>query len=243
LDVIKTQEGIIYPKAVLAHPHIMDPQILSELEPYKLFKIISDYDKFYNEEFDKDRAKYFEKIKKLLDSYPVVIFIKGSPHEPFCKFSRSFIDLLKETNIKFKSFDIFKDEALRCWLRLYSGWKTYPQIYINGKIIGGVDVLKDLISKNEFLDKIPMECKSEGIILRLKDILDKNTLVVFGKGTGKSFNEKEIDNKGNIEADENTNKVTEIFNKYNLKYEVYDVLTDEVNHLYNSKYIDVKTNY
>lgn len=124
----------------------------------------------------------FEKIKKLLNSYPVIIFIKGTPHEPFCKFSVSFINIIKETGIRYRSMDIFKDDKLRCWLRLYSGWKTYPQLYINGKIIGGLDKMKEHIEKGEFMNMVPLECKREGVIEEIKEFSNKNGLVVFGKG-------------------------------------------------------------
>jgi monothiol glutaredoxin len=44
---------------------------------------------------------------------------------------------------------------MRYWLRNYSGWPTYPQIYCQGKLIGGLDVCKDLIAKGEFLQLLP----------------------------------------------------------------------------------------
>jgi Grx4 family monothiol glutaredoxin len=97
----------------------------------------------------------FNRIKTILDAYPVVIFIKGIPQDPFCKYSRSFIEELNALGLNYRSFDIFKDEDIRQWLRLYSGWKTYPQLYVNGKIVGGLDVTRELIKNGELLKMVP----------------------------------------------------------------------------------------
>ena len=158
----------------------------------------------------------FDKIQKLLSTYPVIIFIKGTPNDPFCKFSKSFMEIIKKTEIKYKSFDIFRDEALRCWLRIYSGWKTYPQIYINGKIIGGVDKVAELIDKNIFMDLVPLECKKEGSINFIENLVKNHGVIVFGKGT--------------IEKPycKNTEEVFKTLNELNIKFEVFDILKDEV---------------
>jgi Grx4 family monothiol glutaredoxin len=150
---------ISYPSAVLCHPHLTDAQVYRDVEPYELYKLVEDYNKYYINDFVKDRDSMFERIAKLLFSHRVICFIKGTPQDPFCKFSVAFVELIKKTGIKYKSFNIFLDDGLRCWLRLYSGWKTYPQLYIDGKIVGGLDIMKDLIEKGEFLKLIPDELK------------------------------------------------------------------------------------
>lgn len=111
LDVLKKddEDEIIYPRMVLCHPHLTEPQLYCDLTPYDTFKIVEDASNFYISDFNAEKEKMFEKIKKILDSYPVVVFIKGSPHDPFCKFSKSFINVLKQTGIKYRSFDIFRD--------------------------------------------------------------------------------------------------------------------------------------
>lgn len=206
---------IDYPRAILCHTHLNDPIVLNEFEPFDIYKTIEQWDQFYKEEFPIEKEKKFQQIRNLLNSYPVVIFIKGSPHDPFCKFSKSFIEIIRETGIRYKSFDIFKDDSLRCYLRLYSGWKTYPQFYVNGKVIGGLDVLKQLVASGEIDQVIPFECTKEATSVRIQEILKNNVLVTFSKGT--------LENK----KCKSSNEVFEIFDKLGLKYTCFDVLTDE----------------
>lgn len=157
--LLEDSNEVEYPSVVFCHPHVIEAQIVNNFAPFELYKIIEEYDHFYKHEFEKEKVDIFERIKKILAMFPVVTFIKGTPHDPFCKYSRSFIDLITAQQIRYKSYNIFKDEKLRCYLRLYSGWKTYPQIYVNGKIIGGVDKVKELIESGEFLSLIPDDCK------------------------------------------------------------------------------------
>ena len=65
---------------------------------------------------------------------------------------------MNEQNVSFADVDIINDkDNLREWIKVYSGWKTLPQLFINGEIVGGVDILKELISEGEFLGMIPKE--------------------------------------------------------------------------------------
>jgi Grx4 family monothiol glutaredoxin len=223
LDVLKREDEsakeiseINYPRAVLCHPHLTDPQLYTDFEPFELYRIVEEAAKFYKTQFEKEKAVVFEKISKLLNSYPVVIFIKGTPHDPFCKFSKSFINLIKETGIRYKSFDIFRDESLRSYLRLYSGWKTYPQLYINGKIIGGVEILQSLVEKGEFMDIVPFECKKEGSLIFIENYLKENNLVVFGKGS--------LENK----KCKSSTEAYDILTNHKFDFKIFDVLKDEM---------------
>ena len=66
-----------------------------------------------------------------------MLFMKGTPAEPRCKFSRATCDLLEENGIKYASFDILQDEEVRQGLKAFSNWPTYPQFYANGALVGG----------------------------------------------------------------------------------------------------------
>ena len=72
-------------------------------------------------------------------------FIKGSAEDPFCKFSREFVDVLRSLNIRFGYYDILADEKMRNWLRYYDKWNTYPQLFFKGELIGGLDKTTELI--------------------------------------------------------------------------------------------------
>jgi len=94
-----------------------------------------------NEE-EKDTKKYLE---SLINQASLMLFIKGTPETPKCGFTKELINLLSKSNITdYKTFDILEDENVRQKLKEYSSWQTYPQIYVNGKFIGGLDILKQM---------------------------------------------------------------------------------------------------
>jgi Grx4 family monothiol glutaredoxin len=94
-----------------------------------------------NEE-EKDTKKYLE---NLINQAPLMLFIKGTPETPKCGFTKELLNLLSKSNITdYKTFDILEDENVRQKLKEYSSWQTYPQIYVNGKFIGGLDILKQM---------------------------------------------------------------------------------------------------
>lgn len=67
-----------------------------------------------------------------------MLFMKGDPSTPKCGFSRQTVELLQSLNAEFGSFDILTDEEIRQGLKTYSDWPTYPQLYIDGQLIGGL---------------------------------------------------------------------------------------------------------
>ena len=93
-------------------------------------------------EHEKDAKKHLE---SLINQAPLMLFIKGSPDAPKCGFTKELINLLSKANITdYKTFDILQDENVRQKLKEYSSWQTYPQIYVNGQFIGGLDILKQM---------------------------------------------------------------------------------------------------
>ncbi|KAI0979647.1 hypothetical protein GJ496_001418 [Pomphorhynchus laevis] len=83
-------------------------------------------------------------LRKLTTKEKVMIFIKGTPTEPKCGFTRSAIEILNRLNIKFGYFDILEDGSVRQGLKKLYDWPTYPQLYKDGKLIGGLDTMKRL---------------------------------------------------------------------------------------------------
>ena len=72
----------------------------------------------------------------------VVLFMKGEPSQPQCGFSRKMIALIEKylTRNQYKYFDILLDNEVREGLKAYSKWPTYPQLYVKGKLLGGIDI-------------------------------------------------------------------------------------------------------
>lgn len=85
-----------------------------------------------------------ERLKALISSSPVMLFMKGTPSAPKCGFSRKIVEILNQESIEFGSFDILTDEDVRQGLKTLSDWPTYPQLYANGKLMGGLDVVNDM---------------------------------------------------------------------------------------------------
>jgi len=66
---------------------------------------------------------------------------------------------LAKFDYDYKTFNIFSDERIRQWLKVYSNWPTFPQVFINGKFVGGIDVITELIEEGEFDAMVPESCK------------------------------------------------------------------------------------
>lgn len=97
-----------------------------------------------------------ERLKALINKAPVMLFMKGSPVAPQCGFSAQIVSLLKQQNITFDSFDILTDDAIRQGLKSFSDWPTYPQLYSNGKFVGGLDIVQSLIEDGSLQDALSM---------------------------------------------------------------------------------------
>jgi len=84
------------------------------------------------------------RLEKLTKQAAVMVFMKGSPDEPRCGFSRTLIGILNSTGVAYQTFDILSDEDVRQGLKAFSNWPTFPQIYVKGDLIGGVDIVQQL---------------------------------------------------------------------------------------------------
>jgi Grx4 family monothiol glutaredoxin len=89
-------------------------------------------------------AQLEQRLDRLIRSTEVMIFMKGTPDQPRCGFSRQVVEIFQQETIPFGSFDILSDESVRQGLKVYSDWPTYPQIYVHGELIGGLDILKEM---------------------------------------------------------------------------------------------------
>lgn len=90
-----------------------------------------------------------ERIKQHLTSNPVVLFMKGTPDFPQCGFSAQTVSALRQCGAEFAHVNIFEDPELRDALKRYSSWPTYPQLYINGELVGGCDIALEMFRSGE----------------------------------------------------------------------------------------------
>lgn len=90
-----------------------------------------------------------DRIKSHLAASPVVLFMKGTPDFPQCGFSAQTVSALRASGAKFAAVNIFEDPELRDELKRYSNWPTYPQLYVNGELVGGCDIVLEMYRKGE----------------------------------------------------------------------------------------------
>lgn len=90
-----------------------------------------------------------KRIDDIITQYKVVLFMKGTPESPQCGFSANAVAMLVESGIYFESFDIYSDEEIRQGIKEYKKWPTFPQLYIDGELIGGVDIMAEMFESGE----------------------------------------------------------------------------------------------
>ncbi len=89
------------------------------------------------------------RIEEQLKNNPVVLYMKGTPDFPQCGFSSQAVQILKACQAKFMAINVFEEPEIREALKTYSQWPTYPQLYIDGKLIGGCDIMLDLYNSGK----------------------------------------------------------------------------------------------
>jgi monothiol glutaredoxin len=89
------------------------------------------------------------RIKDQLASAPVVLYMKGTPNFPQCGFSAQTVGALRACKAKFQHINIFEDPEVRDALKTYSNWPTFPQLYVNGELVGGCDIAMEMYKSGE----------------------------------------------------------------------------------------------
>lgn len=90
-----------------------------------------------------------DKIREQLANDKIVLYMKGTPQFPQCGFSAKAVQLLGACGAKFSSYDVLSDPEIRQGLKEYSNWPTFPQLYVNGELVGGCDIITELFQKGE----------------------------------------------------------------------------------------------
>ncbi len=90
-----------------------------------------------------------EKIKQQVEGHPIVLYMKGSPQFPMCGFSSHVAQALQACGADFVHVDVLADPEIRANLPRYANWPTFPQLYINGELVGGCDIVMELYQQGE----------------------------------------------------------------------------------------------
>lgn len=94
------------------------------------------------------------RLEGLVQQRDVMLFMKGSPSTPRCGFSRKIVEILKNEKIEFGHFDILEDNEVRQGLKKLFEWQTYPQLYSKGQLVGGLDIVKELVQMGELKKEV-----------------------------------------------------------------------------------------
>jgi len=90
-----------------------------------------------------------DRIDTQLSDNPVLLYMKGTPDFPQCGFSGQTVAALKAIGRPFSFVNIFEDSEIREGLKTYSNWPTFPQLYVNGELIGGCDIVVEMYNSGE----------------------------------------------------------------------------------------------
>lgn len=90
-----------------------------------------------------------ERIRSLLETHRVVLFMKGTRQQPMCGFSAATVQVLDEVLPDYHTVNVLEDPALREGIKRYGDWPTIPQLYVEGELVGGADIVRQLYASGE----------------------------------------------------------------------------------------------
>jgi monothiol glutaredoxin len=89
------------------------------------------------------------RIASLINSAPITLFMKGTSDMPQCGFSANVVKILNHVGVSFNTFNILSDMDIREGVKQYSKWPTYPQLYVKGELLGGNDIITEMMNNGE----------------------------------------------------------------------------------------------
>jgi monothiol glutaredoxin len=100
-------------------------------------------------------------IKEQIGKNPVLIYMKGAPNAPQCGFSARAVQALMACGEKFAYVDILQNPDIRTELPKYANWPTFPQLWIDGELVGGSDIIIELHESGELNNMVKAATKAE----------------------------------------------------------------------------------
>jgi len=97
-----------------------------------------------------------ETIKDAIDKNKIVVFMKGTPAAPRCGFSAAVVDILNGMNVPYLGVNAIEDPRFRHVLSSHTQWPTLPQVFVDGKLIGGCDIVREMKASGD-LDRVVAE--------------------------------------------------------------------------------------
>ena len=100
-------------------------------------------------------------LQKAIDENGVMLFMKGTPDEPRCGFSARASAVLNALGVKYAALDILPDPRIKQELVAISGWPTSPQLFVDGKLVGGSDIMMEMYESGELAELLGVEQPAE----------------------------------------------------------------------------------
>ena len=91
----------------------------------------------------------YNQIKDEIETTPIKLFMKGTKEMPMCGFSNTVVQVLNHYEADYSATNVLEDPMIRVKLSEYSNWPTIPQLFVNGELIGGCDIVVELHQKGE----------------------------------------------------------------------------------------------
>ena len=101
-----------------------------------------------------------ERINNLVQQNKIMVFMKGNKLMPQCGFSNNVVQILNTLGVPFETLDVLADPEIRQGIKEYSNWPTIPQVYVDGKFLGGSDILIEMYNKNELQQAVEVALAS-----------------------------------------------------------------------------------
>src|SRR5437868_14771280 len=99
-------------------------------------------------------------LQQAIDENPVMLFMKGTPEQPACGFSMRTAGALNSLGVRYAALDILPDPRIRQELSAISNWPTIPQLFVNGKLVGGCDIVTEMYESGELAQTLGLEVQS-----------------------------------------------------------------------------------
>ena len=96
-------------------------------------------------------------IAQAIGDNPVLLFMKGTPNQPMCGFSARTVAALQALNAPFAAVDILPDPRIRQELSAISQWPTIPQLFVNGELVGGCDIVTEMFESGELAETLGVD--------------------------------------------------------------------------------------
>lgn len=90
-----------------------------------------------------------QRIQSLVDTHPIVLFMKGTQHFPQCGFSATVVEVMRRLGASFQSVNVLDDPEIRHGIKEFTNWPTIPQLYVGGEFVGGCDIVREMFESGE----------------------------------------------------------------------------------------------